>query len=65
MKNQGIVNFLIDNNMMLDQCSSSISFGVDYLELNNSVQYDSWSARTLWDEIEKDDVTILSICIND
>lgn len=65
MKNQGIVNFLIDNNMMLDQCSSSVSFGVGYLELDNSVQYDLWSAQTLWDEIEKDDVTILSICIND
>ena len=57
MKNQHIVDYLVDNNMMLDQCDTKTRFGVEYVETDGSRQYDVWTLRTLWDEIWKDDIT--------
>ena len=60
MKNEAITNYLIDNCLTEDQSRDSL-FWVTYLEADGSIQSDQWSMQTLWDEIRKDDIRILSL----
>lgn len=60
MKNEAIVNYLIDNYLTEDQSKDSL-FWVTYLDTDRTVQADQWTMRTLWDEIRADEVHILSL----
>lgn len=60
MKNEAIANYLIDNYLTEDQSRDSL-FWVTYREANGSLQSEQWTMRTLWDEIRKDDIYIVSL----